>query len=342
MSRSILVTGGAGFIGSNFVRYMVNKYSDYRIIVLDALTYAGNRDNLADLEGRLNYLFYRGNICDPGVVDNLAGNVDTIINFAAETHVDRSILEAGSFIQTDVVGTFTLLEAAKKYGIQRYIQISTDEVYGSIEEGSFTEESRLQPNSPYAASKASGDLLVRSYFKTYGVPAIITRSSNNFGPYQYPEKLIPLFITNALEDQPLPLYGDGKNVRDWIYVLDNCEAIDVVLHHGEPGEVYNIGAGNELQNIQITEMILDKLGKPRSLIQPVPDRPGHDRRYSLRCDKIYALGWRPRYRFEEALEITIRWYVENQAWWRRIKEKQEEFKRYYQQQYRSLYNNSSS
>ncbi len=334
--KSILVTGGAGFIGSNFVRYMVNKYPQYRIIVLDALTYAGNRENLADLEGKLNYFFYHGDIRDARVVDNLVSNVDTIINFAAETHVDRSILAADSFIQTDVVGTFTLLEAARKYNIERYIQISTDEVYGSVEEGSFTEESPLKPNSPYSASKASGDLLVRSYFKTYGVPAIITRSSNNFGPYQYPEKLIPLFITNALQDQPLPLYGDGKNVRDWIYVLDNCEAIDVVLHHGEPGEIYNIGAGNELQNIQITEMILDKSNKPRSLIKPVPDRPGHDRRYSLRCDKIRALGWEPRHQFEEALDATIQWYIEHEDWWRRIKEKEASFKEYYRKQYAAL------
>ncbi len=334
--KSILVTGGAGFIGSNFVRYMVNKYPQYRIIVLDALTYAGNRENLADLEGKMNYFFYHGDIRDARVVDNLVSNVDTIINFAAETHVDRSILAADSFIQTDVVGTFTLLEAARKYRIQRYIQISTDEVYGSVEEGSFTEESPLKPNSPYSASKASGDLLVRSYFKTYGVPAIITRSSNNFGPYQYPEKLIPLFITNALQDQPLPLYGDGKNVRDWIYVLDNCEAIDVVLHRGEPGEIYNIGAGNELQNIQITEMILDKLNKPRSLIKPVPDRPGHDRRYSLKCDKIRALGWAPRFPFEKALDATIQWYIEHENWWRRIKEKEASFKEYYKQQYAAL------
>ena len=334
--KSILVTGGVGFIGSNFVRYMVNKYPQYRIIVLDALTYAGNRENLADLEGKMNYFFYHGDIRDARVVDNLVSNVDTIINFAAETHVDRSILAADSFIQTDVVGTFTLLEAARKYRIQRYIQISTDEVYGSVEEGSFTEESPLKPNSPYSASKASGDLLVRSYFKTYGVPAIITRSSNNFGPYQYPEKLIPLFITNALQDQPLPLYGDGKNVRDWIYVLDNCEAIDVVLHRGEPGEIYNIGAGNELQNIQITEMILDKLNKPRSLIKPVPDRPGHDRRYSLKCDKIRALGWAPRFPFEKALDATIQWYIEHENWWRRIKEKEASFKEYYKQQYAAL------
>lgn len=335
--RSILVTGGAGFIGSNFVRYMVNKYPDYRIIVLDALTYAGNRENLVDLEGRMNYFFYHGNICDAKVVENLVSNVDTIINFAAETHVDRSILAAGSFIQTDIVGTFTLLEAAKKYGIQRYIQISTDEVYGSIEEGSFYEDSPLKPNSPYSASKAGADLLVRSYFKTYGLPTIITRSSNNFGPYQYPEKLIPLFITNAIDDQPLPLYGDGKNVRDWIYVLDNCEAIDVVLHQGEPGEIYNIGAGNEMQNIQITEMILEKLGKPKSLITHVPDRPGHDRRYSLNCEKIRALGWKPSHNFEQALEETIQWYVSHQDWWRRIKEKQKEFQEYYQKQYRTLH-----
>lgn len=337
--KSILVTGGAGFIGSNFVRYMVNKYPDYRIIVLDALTYAGNRENLKDLEGKLNFLFYCGNICDTSVVDNLVSNVDTIINFAAETHVDRSILAAGSFIQTDVVGTFNLLEAARKYRLQRFIQISTDEVYGSIEKGSFTEESPLMPNSPYAASKASGDLLVRSYYKTYGLPGIITRSSNNFGPYQYPEKLIPLFITNALDDLPLPLYGDGKNVRDWIYVIDNCEAIDVVLHKGKAGEVYNIGAGNELPNIKITEMILEKLGKPKSLITPVPDRPGHDRRYSLSCDKVKALGWKPRHSFESALSETIEWYQKNEKWWRSIKEKQEAFKQYYQQQYKVLSKN---
>lgn len=335
--KSILVTGGAGFIGSNFVRYMVNKYPDYRIIVLDALTYAGNRENLQDLEGRLNYFFYHGNICDKEVVDNLVSNVDTIINFAAETHVDRSILEAGSFIQTDVVGTFTLLEAARKYNIERYIQISTDEVYGSIEDGSFTEESPLQPNSPYSASKASGDLMVRAYHRTYGLPTIITRSSNNFGPYQYPEKLIPLFITNALDDLPLPLYGDGKNVRDWLYVLDNCEAIDLVLHRGKVGEVYNIGGGNEMQNIQITEMILELLNKPKSLIQPVPDRLGHDRRYSVDTQKIRALGWKPRHNFQQALQETVRWYVEHEDWWRAIKEKQEEFKRYYQQQYKTLH-----
>ncbi|HFE64695.1 MAG TPA: dTDP-glucose 4,6-dehydratase [Caldithrix sp.] len=334
--KSILITGGAGFIGSNFVRYMVNKYPQYRIIVLDALTYAGNRDNLKDLEGKLNYLFYHGNIQDAEVVDNLVSNADVIINFAAETHVDRSILEAGSFIYTDVVGTFTLLEAAKKYRIERYIQISTDEVYGSIEEGSFYEDSPLLANSPYSASKASGDLLVRAYYRTYGLPTIITRSSNNFGPYQYPEKVIPLFITNALDNLPLPLYGDGKNVRDWLYVIDNCEAIDVVLHKGKEGEIYNIGGGNEMQNIQITEMILDLLNKPKSLIQPVPDRLGHDRRYSVNIDKIRQIGWQPRHDFEQALRETVQWYLDNQEWWRHIKEKQQEFKRYYQEQYKNL------
>ncbi len=334
--KSILVTGGAGFIGSNFVRYMVNKYPDYKIMVLDALTYAGNLENLQDLESCDNYEFHHGNICDSKIVEKLMQNVAVVINFAAETHVDRSILEAGSFIQTDVVGTFTLLETARKFHIERYIQISTDEVYGSIESGSFTEESILQPNSPYSASKASGDLLVRAYYKTYGVPTIITRSSNNFGPYQYPEKLIPLFITNAMEDEPLPLYGDGKNVRDWLYVLDNCEAIDVVLHRGENGEIYNIGGGHEMQNIQITHLILKHLGKPESLIKPVADRLGHDRRYSVDIKKMEKLGWEPKHRFEEAMTETIKWYLENEAWWRRIKEKQEEFKKFYQDYYKSL------
>ena len=334
--KSILVTGGAGFIGSNFVRYMVNKYPDYKIMVLDALTYAGNLENLQDIESCDNYEFHHGNICDSKIVEKLMQNVAVVINFAAETHVDRSILEAGSFIQTDVVGTFTLLETARKFHIEKYIQISTDEVYGSIESGSFTEESILQPNSPYSASKASGDLLVRAYYKTYGVPTIITRSSNNFGPYQYPEKLIPLFITNAMEDEPLPLYGDGKNVRDWLYVLDNCEAIDVVLHRGENGEIYNIGGGHEMQNIQITHLILKHLGKPESLIKPVADRLGHDRRYSVDIKKMEKLGWEPKHRFEEAMTETINWYLENEAWWRRIKEKQEEFKKFYQDYYKNL------
>ena len=334
--RKLLITGGAGFIGSNFVRYMVNKYPDDKIVVLDALTYAGNRDNLEDLENKSNYQFYHGDICDKDLVDKLAADVDIIINFAAETHVDRSIVEAGSFIQTDVVGTYTLLEAAKKYKLETYIQISTDEVYGSIESGSFFEHSPIQPNSPYSASKAGGDLLVRAYHKTYGLPTLITRSSNNFGPYQYPEKLIPLFITNAIDDNPLPLYGDGKNVRDWLYVIDNCEAIDIVLQKGEAGEVYNIGGGNELENIQITEMILEKLGKPKSLIKKVADRLGHDRRYSVDIEKISQLGWSPRHQFSEAMAETIEWYQKNEDWWRRIKEKQEEFKKFYQDYYKNL------
>lgn len=334
--KSILVTGGAGFIGSNFVRHMVNKYPGYHIIVLDALTYAGNLENLRDLKEKTNYSFYHGDIRDRKIVNKLVQKIDAIINFAAETHVDRSIMEAGSFIHTDVVGTFTLLEAAKKYEIEKYIQISTDEVYGSIEDGSFYEKSPLEPNSPYSASKASGDLLVRAYHRTYELPAIVTRSSNNFGPYQYPEKLIPLFITNALTDRPLPLYGDGKNVRDWLYVIDNCEAIDLVLHKGVLGEVYNIGGENELQNIEITESILKLLNKPKSLIQPVPDRLGHDRRYSLNIDKIKDLGWKPRHKFSAALEETVRWYKEQEEWWRKIKDKQDEFKNYYKKQYQTL------
>ncbi len=313
---------------------MVNKYSDYKITVLDALTYAGNRENLQDLETRSNYEFQHGNICDKTLVEKLVPECEVIINFAAETHVDRSILEAGSFIQTDVVGTFNLLEAARKFKTDRYIQISTDEVFGSIDRGSFTEQSPLQPNSPYSASKASGDLLVRAYYKTYGLPAIITRSSNNYGPYQYPEKLIPLFITNAMEDKALPLYGDGKNVRDWLYVLDNCEAIDVVLREGKAGEVYNIGGGNEMQNIEITRLILRLLSKPESLIKPVQDRLGHDRRYSVSIDKIKQLGWKPRHAFNEALQETVQWYVNNEDWWRKIKEKQESFKKFYQEYYK--------
>jgi dTDP-glucose 4,6-dehydratase len=331
---SILITGGAGFIGSNFVRYMVKKYPEYKIVVLDALTYAGSRENLQDLQDSPNYEFHHGNICDKDIVELLVKRCQVIINFAAETHVDRSILEAGTFIQTDVVGTFTLLETAKKHKILRYIQISTDEVYGSIDNGSFFEDSPLQPNSPYSASKASGDMLVRAYHRTYGLPTIITRSSNNYGPYQYPEKLIPLFITNAMEDQPLPLYGDGKNVRDWLYVQDNCEAIDVVLHKGKEGEVYNIGGGNEMENIQITELILKFLDKPKSLIKPVADRLGHDRRYSVDISRMIKLGWRPRHQFEQALGETVKWYQENESWWRHIKEKQEEFKRFYRDYYK--------
>jgi dTDP-glucose 4,6-dehydratase len=331
--QNIMVTGGAGFIGSNFVRYILNKYKEYNIIVLDALTYAGNKENLKDLENNTRFSFYHGNICDEKIVDNLMDRVDAIVNFAAETHVDRSIHAAGEFINTDIKGTFVLLEAAKKYKIERFLHISTDEVYGSIEIGSFTERSLLEPNSPYSSSKAGADLLVRSYFATYDLPILITRSSNNYGPYQYPEKLIPLFITNLIDDNSVPVYGDGKNVRDWLHVLDNCAGIDAVLHSGETGEIYNIGAGNEKQNIELTNLILKNLGKSQDLIKYVKDRPGHDRRYSVDITKIRNLGWEPKFNFTKGIEDTINWYVSNEEWWRKIKEKQEEYKRFYELQY---------
>ncbi len=327
----LLVTGGAGFIGSNFIRYLLEKYSGYQVINLDKLTYAGNRDNLRDLKGNPRHTFVKGDICDTRVVNRLASQVEVIANFAAESHVDRSILTAGQFIQTDVYGTYVLLEAARKYRHRRYLQVSTDEVYGSIQNGMFTETSALNPSSPYAASKAAGDLIVLAYKTTYQLPALITRSSNNFGPYQHPEKFIPLFITNALEDQPLPLYGDGKNIRDWIYVLDNCQAIDLVLHKGKDGEIYNIGGGNERTNIEIAERILKTLRKPLSLIQYVKDRPGHDRRYALDCRKLNSLGFKPKKTFEETLLQTVRWYQENQKWWKKIKEG--EYREYYKKTY---------
>jgi len=320
----LLVTGGAGFIGSNFIRYIIKKYPDYKIINLDKLTYAGNLDNLRDIENNFNYTFVKGDICDRKIVDELTKGVDAIVNFAAESHVDRSIIDASDFIRTNIDGTYNLLEATKRYNISRFIQISTDEVYGSIGKGSFKEISPLNPSSPYAASKAAADMLVNSYWVTYHLPVIVARSSNNFGPYQYPEKIIPLFIINALEDKPLPLYGDGMNVRDWLYVIDNCEAIDLILHRGREGEIYNIGGGSELRNIDLTRMVLKILGKPESLIQSVKDRPGHDRRYSLDCSKIEReLGWTPGFDFERALEETVKWYVDNQRWWKKLKEKRE-------------------
>ena len=324
--KRLLVTGAAGFIGSNFVRYMLGKYPDYRILVLDALTYAGNLDNFHDLWDNPNFQFFEGRIEDPKVVDNLSRNVDALVNFAAETHVDRSIADPGSFIETDVRGVFVLLEAAKKYEHQKFVHISTDEVYGSIDEGSFVEGDPLEPNSPYSASKAGGELLVRAYHVTYKLPTVVTRGSNNFGPYHYPEKLIPLFITNAIDDLPLPVYGDGKQVRDWMYVLDHCQGIDIALHQGTPGEIYNVGGGNERFNIDVTKRILGHLNKPESLIRYVTDRPGHDRRYSIDCAKLGALGYRPEKSFEERLEETVRWYVDNEPWWRKIKEKQVEYR----------------
>ncbi|MBI3607916.1 MAG: dTDP-glucose 4,6-dehydratase [Nitrospirae bacterium] len=327
----LLVTGGCGFIGSNFIRHILHAHPDDRVTNLDKLTYAGNPENVRDLERDSRYAFIRGDICDPEIVDRAAKDADAIINFAAETHVDRSLLDPGAFIKTDVDGTRILLEAARRYGHQRYIQISTDEVYGSTAGAPFVETDLLHPSSPYAASKAGGDLMALAYAATYGVPVIITRASNNFGPYQYPEKLIPLFITNAIDDQPLPLYGDGLNVRDWLAVEDHCEAVDVVLRKGTIGEIYNVGGGNERNNLEITEMILRGLNKPKSLIKPVADRPGHDRRYALNADKLAALGFRPRRRFDDALRATIDWYRTHESWWRPIKSG--EFRAYYETQY---------
>jgi len=315
----LLVTGGAGFIGSNFIRLIVNKYPDYKVVNLDKLTYCGNLANLKDIEKSKNYKFVKGDICDKKAVEEAMKGCDMVLNFAAETHVDRSIADAGVFVKTDVLGTYNLLEAARKFKIKKYIQASTDEVYGSIEKGSFKENDNLNPNSPYAASKAGADMLVRSYIVTYKLPAVITRSSNNFGPYQYPEKVIPLFITNLLEGKKVPLYGDGLNVRDWIYVIDNCEAIDFIMHNGKEGEIYNIAGGNEIANIRLTKMILEGVGRDEGFIDYVKDRLGHDRRYSLDCSKINKLGWKPRFEFHKALKETIKWYKENESWWKKLK-----------------------
>jgi dTDP-glucose 4,6-dehydratase len=324
----ILVTGGAGFIGSNFIRHMLKTHSDCRIVNLDSLTYAGNLENLrtvAEEEGGgsgARYGFVKGDIGDMQLVDRIvAEGMDAIINFAAESHVDRSIDNAGVFIKTNIMGTQVLLDAALRHQVQRYIQISTDEVYGSLgPTGKFTETTPIAPNSPYSASKAGADLLVRSYYETFKLPALITRCSNNYGPYQFPEKLIPLFITNALSDQQLPLYGDGLNVRDWIHVQDHCAAIDCVLHRGTPGEVYNIGGNCERTNREITSIILQELGKTEALIRFVKDRPGHDRRYAIDCTKIMRdLGWTQNYDFQTGMQETIAWYIHNRAWWARVK-----------------------
>lgn len=317
--KRLLVTGGAGFIGSNFIHYILNKYDDYEIVNFDKLTYAGNPENLADIQDDKRYRFIRGDICNREAVAAAIKDADIVINFAAESHVDRSIEDPGSFIQTDVFGTFVLLEASRNNEVSLYVQISTDEVYGSIENGSFKETDPLKPNSPYSASKAGADMIVRSFNKTYGLPTIITRSSNNFGQNQYPEKVIPLFVTNLIDDMPVPLYGDGMNVRDWIYVEDNCAGIDFVMHKGKAGEIYNIGGGNERPNIWITRKVLEIMGKSESMIKYVKDRPGHDRRYSVNCDKLKSLGWNPKYDFESALERTVMWYQQNEKWWRKLK-----------------------
>jgi len=320
--KTILITGGAGFIGSNFIHYIMKKYPDYKIINLDKLTYAGNLENLRDIEDSKNYEFVKGDIADKVIVDSIFENnkIDAIVNFAAESHVDRSIEEPGVFIKTDVYGTFVLLEAARASGCSLFLQISTDEVYGSIEKGSFKEEDPLLPNSPYSASKAGAEMIVRSFYKTFETPVVITRTSNNFGPYQFPEKLIPLFATNIIDNIKVPLYGDGMNVRDWIYVDDNCRALDIILHKGRIGEIYNIGAGNEKPNVWITKKLIELLGKTEAMIEPVEDRLGHDRRYSVDCSKIKdELGWDTGYDFEGALEKTVSWYRDNEDWWRPLK-----------------------
>lgn len=318
----LLVTGGAGFIGSNFVRYMVNKYPEYQIVNLDLLTYAGNLENLKDIENAQNYKFVRGDIADRDFVDGLfkEEKFDYVLNFAAESHVDRSITDPGIFVQTNIQGTLALLDAAKTYSVKKYLQVSTDEVYGTLgETGYFTEETPLAANSPYSASKAGADLLVRAYNETFGLPVNITRCSNNYGPFHFPEKLIPLMIINALNDKELPIYGDGLNIRDWLHVEDHCQAIDLVLHKGRDGEVYNVGGNNERTNIEIVKTILKQLGKPELLMKFVKDRPGHDRRYAIDATKLRTeLGWSPKYNFDTGIEQTIKWYLENQEWWENI------------------------
>jgi dTDP-glucose 4,6-dehydratase len=329
----LLITGGLGFIGSNFIRQIMNKYPDYKIINLDKMTYAGNPENLSDVEKDHHYKFVRGCITDENLMNELISGEkpDAIIHFAAESHVDRSIHGSLDFVQTNVMGTRVLLDAAKNNKIERFIYISTDEVYGDIEVGGFKENDPFRPNSPYSASKAAGDLLARAYFKTFKLPVLITRSSNNYGPYQYPEKLMPLFITNLLEGKKVPLYGDGLNVRDWLYVLDNCTGIDMILHRGRDGEAYNIGGDNEKTNREITDIVLKELGKNESSIEYVKDRPGHDRRYALDSTKIKKIGWEPKYDFETAIEETINWFKDNEDWWKKIKSG--EYLEFYNKQY---------
>ena len=329
----ILVTGGAGFIGSNFVRHVLTAHPDDGVVNFDKLTYAGNLENLRDVEKDPRYRFVRGNIGDRAQVLEAMEGVDAVVHFAAETHVDRSNAGAAEFLSTNVTGTFTLLEAARELKVARFVAIGTDEVYGSIAKGAARELDPLNPSNPYSASKAAADLLARAYWTTHRLPVIVTRSSNNFGPYQYPEKVIPLFITNAIVDKPLPLYGDGKNVRDWLYVIDNCAAIDLVLRKGREGEIYNIGGSHEVENIVLTRQVLHLVGKPETLITPVADRPGHDRRYALDSGKAHGLGWKPTHTFPKALEATVNWYKDHEAWWKPIKTGA--FRAYYEKQYQS-------
>ncbi len=333
--KNILVTGGAGFIGSNFVHFMLNKYPGYRIVNFDTLTYAGNLENLSAVEKHPNYSFVKGDICNREQVLKAFRDhaIDAVVHFAAESHVDRSITGPAVFVHTNVVGTQVLLDVSRETGIEKFLHVSTDEVYGSLgATGYFTEETHLHPNSPYSASKASSDMLVLAYQHTFGFPGVVTRCSNNYGPYQFPEKLIPLLIANAVNDKPIPVYGDGSNVRDWLYVEDHCSALDVVLHKGKIGDVYNIGGHNEWKNIDIVKLVLKEIGKPESLITFVKDRPGHDRRYAIDASKIKdELGWVPAYQFENGIKKTIAWYLQNKKWWERIISG--DYQKYYESQY---------
>ena len=330
--KTLLITGGCGFIGSNFIHYVLAKYPEYRVVNLDKLTYAGNPANLIELADDDRYRFVEGDICDPATVGPLVAEADIVVNFAAESHVDRSIMGGAEFVQTNFNGTYTLLDSAVEHGIERFHQISTDEVYGSINEGAWTEEWPLAPRNPYSSTKASAELLVRAYHITHGLPTVTTRASNNVGPFQYPEKRVPLYISNAIDDLPLPVYGDGSQVRDHLYVEDHCSAIDLVLHHGEIGEIYNVGGENDATGLEVAKVILKRLGKDESLLTFVTDRSGHDQRYALDSSKVQALGWQPASDFRVAMERTVDWYVENESWWREIKERQD-YKDYYQRNY---------
>jgi dTDP-glucose 4,6-dehydratase len=332
--KRYLITGGAGFIGCNFVKYLFKNYLDISVTVLDKLTYSGNKDNLAEFEGKANYKFVQADIADTSTAKRLVSEADIVVNFAAETHVDRSILGSEDLIRSNIYGVNVLLNATRESGVECFLQISTDEVYGSVEEGSSVEADNLSPRNPYSASKAGADHLAYAFFNTYGLPVKITRSSNNYGPFQYPEKLIPFFLTNALEDKPLPLYGDGLNVRDWLYVEDNCAGIAAVINKGTAGEIYNIGGGNEIANIEITRSVLALLGKPETLITYVKDRPGHDRRYSLNSAKLMKLGWKPQADFTASLEKTVKWYLDNRSWWEAIKRKNKEYKEFMDKYYK--------
>ncbi len=327
----IMVTGGAGFIGSNYVRHVLEAHPEDEVVCFDKLTYAGNLENLSEVERDPRYSFVRGEICDEAAVAEVMGRVDAVVNFAAETHVDRSIQSAGAFVDTDIKGLYVLLEAARARGIARFVHISTDEVYGSIAQGSFTEEDPFAPSSPYSASKAGGELMAKAYERTFGYQVLVTRGSNTYGPYQYPEKVVPLFITNLIDNLPVPLYGDGLNVRDWLYVTDHCAGIDIVLREGVPGEAYNLGGDQERTNLELTHRLLALLGKGEEVIKHVADRPGHDRRYSIATAKARALGWAPQVGFDEGMARTVAWYREHEDWWRKIKDGS--YKEYYRQMY---------